>query len=165
MPELVPWFLLLHVAGAIIGFGPAFVFPLIGGMGAREPQHANFAVRLSEAISHRHVTPLAVLQGLSGIGLIWSIQINLLAPEYRWLLAGIALYLFALGYSTGVQRPAILRLIDLSGGPTGAPPPQGVPAGPPPGLAEAAAAVRRNGKILTATLLAIFFLMVIKPGL
>lgn len=160
MPELVPWLLLIHVAGAIVGFGPAYIFPIIGGMGAREPQHGNFAVRVAEAIRHRHITPLALLQGISGLALVWAIQIDLLAAEYRWLIAGIALYLFAFGFSLLVQRPAIHRLIEL----TGAPPAEGAPPGPPPGAADLAAAVRRNGRILTVSLLGVIALMVIKPG-
>src|SRR5690349_16696374 len=67
----VNWFsallLLLHIGGAIIAFGPVFTFPLIGSMGAKEPMHANFAVRLSERISQRQVLPLAIFQGVTGV--------------------------------------------------------------------------------------------------
>jgi hypothetical protein len=53
MPELIPWFLFLHVIGAIIAFGPSFSFPIIGAMGAADRQHASFATRVSYAISTR----------------------------------------------------------------------------------------------------------------
>ena len=53
MTGLALLFLLLHIGGAIVAFGPTFAFPLIGSMGAAEPQHANFALRINERISSR----------------------------------------------------------------------------------------------------------------
>ena len=40
-------FLFLHVLGAIVAFGPTFAFSFIGASGGAEPQHANFATRVS----------------------------------------------------------------------------------------------------------------------
>ena len=50
---LFPCVLFLHVLGAIIAFGPTFAFPIIGAMGGAEPQHANFATRVTARISER----------------------------------------------------------------------------------------------------------------
>ena len=58
--DLGPWFLFLHILGAIVAFGPTFTFPIIGAMGGREPMHANFATRISYRISERVVLPLAI---------------------------------------------------------------------------------------------------------
>ena len=44
---LFPYLLFLHVLGAIVAFGPTFAFPFIGALGGAEPQHANFATRVS----------------------------------------------------------------------------------------------------------------------
>jgi hypothetical protein len=70
LTSLFPWVLFLHVFGAILAFGPTFAFAIIGAMGGAEPQHANFATRVSERISERLVTPLAIFQGITGILLI-----------------------------------------------------------------------------------------------
>ena len=70
MPELIPWFLFLHVMGAIIAFGPSFAFPIIGAMGAADRPHANFATRVSLAISRKRTVPAALSMPVTGIGLI-----------------------------------------------------------------------------------------------
>jgi len=45
------------------------------------------------------------------------------------------------------------------------PPPGAASAGPPPALAAAVGAVQRNGIVLALALVAIVFLMVVKPSL
>lgn len=160
MPQLVPVFLFLHVLGAIVAFGPSFAFPIIGGMGGKEPMLGNFAVRVTEKIERGIVLPLAVVQGVTGIGLIWSAGIN--PTTNFWLGLGIILYLIALSYSIFVQVGAVEHVITLTTMPAGGPPP-GAPAGPPPGLAEAVQKVQRGGMLLTVLLVSIIFLMVVKP--
>ncbi len=59
MGWLFPWLLFLHVLGAIIAFGPTFAFPIIGAMGGKEPQHANFATRAAHLVGQRLDEPLA----------------------------------------------------------------------------------------------------------
>ena len=51
--DLFPYLLFLHVLGAVVAFGPTFAFRFIGGMGGKEPQHSNFATRVSETIAMR----------------------------------------------------------------------------------------------------------------
>lgn len=163
MPDLVPWFLLLHVLGAIIAFGPVFAFPIIGAMGGAEPMHANFGTRVSLALSDKRVTPVALTMPVTGIGLIWSASIDPFSPGSRWLLLGIALYVITLTFALTVQRPAVLPIALTAGPPAGAPagPP---PSGPPPGLMETVAKVQRGGIITVVLLVAIVFLMVVKPN-
>jgi uncharacterized membrane protein len=172
MPELFPWFLLLHVLGAIIAFGPTFAFPIIGAMGGSEPMHANFATRVSHRVNDRLVEPVAASMAVTGVAMIWSAGINPFVPEYRWLLVAIVIYVFALGFALLVQRPKVKEIIALSGGEPGSsgPPPAapsgpGATGGPPPALAAAIGATQRNGIILTLALVAIVFLMVVKPTL
>jgi len=169
MPELFPWFLFLHVLGAIIAFGPTFAFAIIGAMGGKEPMHANFATRVSHKVTDRLVEPFAISMAFTGVGLIWAAGINPFDPEYRWLLVAIVIYVLALVFSFLVQRPTVKRIIELSGGESGAPPPGPLPgaanAGPPPALAAAVGAVQRNGMVLALALVAIVFLMVVKPSL
>jgi uncharacterized membrane protein len=163
MSQLVPWFLFAHVFGAIIAFGPSFSMSIIGGMGGKEPMHANFASRVAEAISKQRILPLAIVQGITGVGLIITANIDLL--NTRWLLSGIVLYAIALGYAIGVQTPAVHRLIELTSGgpPAGAIPASGAPAGPPPEVLAAVRKVQRGGMILGLLITAIAFLMVVKP--
>ena len=169
MPELFPWFLLLHVLGAIVAFGPTFAFPIIGAMGGKEPMHANFASRVSHTVNDRLVEPVAASMAVTGVGLIWAAGIDPFAAEYRWLLVAIVIYVLALTFALFVQRPVGKRIVELSGGAAGAAPPppatEGAPAGPPPALGAAIAAAQRNGMILTVSLVAIVFLMVVKPSL
>jgi uncharacterized membrane protein len=149
-------FLFLHVMGAIIAFGPTYSFMIIGKMAGQEPQHANFAARVTEAITDQRVLPLAVFQGVTGIALILVTGINLFAT--KWLLLGIGLYVIALGYGLFVQRPVSLRIIELGS----APPPPGA-SGPPPELMAAVQKAQRGGMILGLLIVAIVILMVTKP--
>jgi hypothetical protein len=153
---LFPWVLFAHVLGAIIAFGPTFAFALIGSMGGAEPQHANFATRVSARISERLVIPLAIVQGVTGVVLIIVSGRNLLTSY--WLLVGIVLYAFALYYSLYVQKKHVSKVIEL----TSAPPSPGA-SGPPPELMAEVKAVQRGGMILGITIVIIVFLMVVKP--
>jgi len=161
MPELFPWFLFAHILGAIVAFGPSFVFPLIGGMGSKEPMHANFGVRVSLAITQKVVLPLVVLQGITGIGLVWAASIDVLAA--RWLGLSIVLYAIALAVAILVQIPSVSRVVAITTMPAGGPPP-GRPAGPPPGLPEAVRRVQMGGTLLTVLIVSLVFLMVVKPS-
>ena len=155
---LFPWLLFVHVLGAILAFGPTFAFSIIGSMGGQEPQHANFATRVSQTIGKRLVEPLAILQGITGVLLIWVSGRNLFGSESRWLILAIVLYLGALYFSLFVQSRWVSRIIEM----TSAPPPPGA-SGPPPGLADLVTKVQRSGMILGITVVVIVLLMVVKP--
>ena len=163
--NLFPWLLFAHILGAMIAFGAAFsTFPLLGEMSGKEPPHGNFGARVSVAIAEKVTRPVAILQGVTGVGLIWSASIDL--TKALWLDVAIVLYLIALGYALFVQIPVGRRIVELtSGGPPPAAPggaPAG-PAGPPPGLLEAAGKARRGGILIAILITIIVFLMVVKP--
>ena len=152
-------FLFLHVLGAIIAFGPTFAMPVIGAMGGKEPMHANFATRVAEALAKQRITPLAIVQGITGAGLIITANVDL--GKALWLQAGILLWVVALAYGTAVQTPAVRRVIEMT---SGGPPPAGAaPTGPPPELMAAIKKVQRGGMILALLVTVIVFLMVVKP--
>lgn len=155
---LFPYVLFLHVFGAILAFGPTYAFRIIGSRGGAEPQHANFASRVTEAIGTGQVYPLAILQGITGVLLLLLAKVNLLGTP--WLLLGIALYLVALVYALTIQRNTLHDVIEMSS----APPPADAPPGPPPALLAAVQKVQRGGMFLGATIAVIVFLMVVKPG-
>jgi Predicted integral membrane protein (DUF2269) len=178
--NLFPLLVFVHVLGAIIAFGPTFSFPIIGAMGGKERMHANFATRVSERISEVQVVPLAIFQGITGLGLIYFGNIDLF--KSTWLLVAIVLYLIAIGYAIFVQKPIVMKVIAMTGG-TPAPgavpaPPAGAPAGgapaggspaggppaggPPPELMATIKRVQRGGALLAVLIVAIVFLMVTK---
>jgi uncharacterized membrane protein len=150
-------FLFLHVMGAIIAFGPSFSAPIIGKMAGQEPQHANFAARVNDAIARQRIEPLAIFQGITGVALILATGIDLLAT--RWLLLGIALYLIALAYALFVQVPTGKKIVELSS----SPPPPGA-SGPPPELMAAVQKAQRGGMFLGLLIVLIVILMVTKPA-
>jgi hypothetical protein len=156
----LPWVLVLHVAGAIIAFGPVFSFPLIGAAGGREPMHANFGLRLTKLISDRQVIPLAIFQGVTGVLLILLAGWDLTAPSGRWLVAAIVLYAGAITIALAVTRPNAQRLIELTSGPR----PADAPPGPPPGAPALISTLQRAGMINTVLIALIILLMVLKPS-
>lgn len=159
----------LHVAGAVVAFGPTFSFPFIGNAGGKEPMHVNFALRLQNTIAERLVWPLALLQGVTGLLLVWRVSsvANVSFVSFLtqgWLLLAILLYLVALGTSYFVLLPTLHKLIELTSTP--APPPApGAPApsGPPPAVAALVARGKRGGMLNAVLILVIVFLMVTKP--
>src|SRR5512134_797194 len=90
MDWLLAILVFLHVFGAIVAFGPTYAFILLGPMAGREPQHANFAVRFQYLIATRVIAPLALLQGVTGLLIVWRLNINLFAT--MWLMVAIVLY-------------------------------------------------------------------------
>lgn len=171
MPEIFPWLLFLHVMAAIVAFGPTYAFSIIGAMGGKEPQHANFATRVSNRVGDVLVTPFALSMPVTGALMIWAAEIPLFQRDTRWLLLAIILYVVALGLSFGVAQPNVRRIIALSGGEGGsAAGPSGSPPGPPPGpppaeLLKAVGIVQRSGMALGLLVGVIVFLMVVKPDL
>jgi hypothetical protein len=163
--------LYLHVLGSVMALGPTFVFSIIGGLSAKEPQHGNFALRLSLAIQDRLVVPIALTLAVTGIGLFLTADpaISLAEP---WLLASIALYVVAMGLSIGVARPSVIRLVALTAQPQPAPAaaaPAGAgesrpPMGPPPAVMELIRRQQLTGTTLSVLIVLILLLMVIQPG-
>jgi hypothetical protein len=156
--DLFPWLLFLHVLGAIVAFGPSFAFPIIGAMGGSEPQHGNFATRVSHAISSRLVYPIGITLPITGAAMILVRGINPADRAYWWLGLAIVLYAIAYGYSFFYQR----KLVDEVIGMTASPPPPGT-TGPPPALLALVARIQRGGMLLTVLLVSIILLMVVKP--
>ena len=154
---LFPWLLFLHVLAAVVAFGPTFAFPIIGGMGGREREHANFAVRVSETVTSRIVLPVALTMPVTGVGMIVIAGLDLASRAYWWL--GIAIVLYVIAISIGVLNnlPASRRMIEL----TSAPPAPG--SGPPPELPALRNRVVRGGMVNTVLIVVIVLLMVVKP--
>lgn len=152
--------LYLHIMGAIIAFGPSFVFPLIGNHIGKHPRNATFGVELMEIIETRLILPVAVFMLISGAALWWH---GGYSPLTVWLDTALVLYVIAMGIATGVLLPNSRKTLQiLAAMPAGGPPP-GAPAGPPPELAARMRTGQVGGMVLTVLLFAIAALMVFKP--
>lgn len=161
MSWLFPWFLFAHVLGAIAAFGPSFSMPIIGQMGGAEPQHANFATRVAVALSKQRILPLAVLQGVTGVGLIVTGSIDV--ARAGWLTTAIVLYAVALGYAFVVQTPTAQKIVAMTSTPPPPPVPGEAPSGPPPALRALIRRSQLGGTFLAGLIAIIVFLMVVKP--
>jgi uncharacterized membrane protein len=127
----------------------------MGAMAGREPQHANFSARQTEAIGNKLVYPLAIFQGVTGVLLILATDYDFVAA--KWLGFGIVLYAIALIYALTIQRNALHHFIEL----TSTPPPPG--SGPSPELLATVKKIQRGGMFLGLLIVVIVFLMVVKP--
>jgi hypothetical protein len=123
-------------------------------MGGAEPQHANFATRVSLTLSSRLVYPIGITLPITGAAMILVLGLDLTERSHWWLDIAIVLYIVAYGYSFFVQRPIVERVVAM----TSAPPPPGA-TGPPPELMALVKRIQRGGMMLGV----IVFLMVVKP--
>lgn len=155
---LFPYLLFLHVLGAIAAFGPTFAFRFIGALGASEPQHGNFATRVSHTISARLVYPIGITLPITGAAMILVRGLDLTNRAFWWLDLAIVVYVVVYGFSFFVMRKVVEQIIEL----TSSPPPPGA-SGPPPQLLALVGRVQRGSIGLTIGLLVIIFLMVVKP--
>ena len=155
---LFPWLLFLHVLGAIVAFGPTFTFPIIGAMGGAEPQHANFATRITEALTSRRVLPVGITLPITGLAIIAVRQINPFDRPWWWLALAIVLYIVAYSYGFFVQSKNVRRVIEM----TSSPPPPGA-SGPPPELKALVRRIQLGGMGMGILIVSIVFLMVVKP--
>ena len=163
------WFklwLLLHIAAAIVAFGPTFVFPLIGAASSKNPMHGGFGLLVSEIIETRLVIPFALTMPVSGLGLAYTVQVDW--GHNPWLIAGLSLYVIAMFIALALQAPLVHKLVHMTNhAPAPAPVPAGpgaAVAGPPPEVARMLKRVQIQGMMLSVLLITIIFLMVLRPG-
>ena len=160
------WFhiwLFLHITAAIVAFGPTFVFPIIGAVSSRHPQHAGFGLVLSEAIEWRLVIPFALSMPVSGLGLAYTVNIEW--NHNPWLIAGVSVYAVAMFTALVLQAPVVKRLVEMTAhAPAVAPGPGAAAAGPPPEMAALIKRMQIQGMMLTVFLITIIVMMVFKPG-
>jgi uncharacterized membrane protein len=156
-------FLFLHVMGAIVVFGPTFVFPIITSQARKSPQNFPFAAVLSEYIERRIVIPGAIVQGITGLILIGLLGVSPLDQAYHWLIPGIALYLVAIIFAITVQAKNAEKMVHLMANMPPGPPPAGAPAGPPPEVAALGKQLQQGGMFLAVLIILIVIFMVTKP--
>jgi hypothetical protein len=82
--DLFPYLLFLHVLGAIVAFGPTFSFRFIGAMGGAEPQHVNFATRVTHTLTSRLVLPIGITLPITGLAMILVLGLDLTSRSFWW---------------------------------------------------------------------------------
>lgn len=153
------WFeflLLIHIAGAIIGFGPTYAFAVLGPLSATlEPPQRLGVLKGVLAISKRLVIPVAtVVQPLTGVLLIFESSRNENFFSHEWLWISILLYVVVFYLAVLVQRPNVAKIVELAEGGKA-------------GSEEFQGRVERSkklGPVITLGLTLIIFLMITKPG-
>ena len=103
------------------------------------------------------MTPLSISLAITGIGMILVRGWCTLVAHKPWLVAAILLYIVAVVISMAVLAPAGRKLVAL----TSTPPAPG--AGPSDELRKVASRVRTGGLVLSALVVVITLLMVLKP--
>ena len=145
--------LLVHVFGAIAGFGPVYAYGILGPMAGRAGPNGIHYLEAVIAIEKRLTIPFAYIQPISGVTLIFLAGLNTDFLQHYWLWTAIILYAFAFYLALFRQTPAIERMIALA------------KAGPPtPEFMSLARLVQRVGPITTVLLTLVIILMVTKPG-
>jgi uncharacterized membrane protein len=158
-------FLVLHVLGAIFVFGPSVAFTFLASEARRMPQGGHFAAVVGNAIERKVVLPGAVVQGITGVGLILIGGFDLTQQANRWLLGGIILYAIAIVFAFAVQARNAEQMVELTKMPLpAAAPAAAAPSGPPPEIAATGQRLARGGMFLTGMIVLIVVLMVTKPG-
>ena len=139
-------------------------------MGAAERDARKLRDAVEPPAARVQIVPLAILQGITGVGLIITGNIDVL--KLPWLMIAIVLYLIAIGFAIFVQTPtgeADHRDDRRRPPDAGGPPPGPGPAaagGPPPELMRPRSrTIQRGGMLLDRrSSSAIVFLMVVKPA-
>jgi hypothetical protein len=163
------FYLIVHLLGVLMAFGPIFAFPILGSLLAKHPQHAVYAIEVIDTIEKRLTIPLAVIVPLAGTGLIFTAHIDLWHSE--WLIIAIVMYIAAFFFAVTVQAPTGSRLLhmlqSMPAGPppaAGGPPPVAGAGGPPPEVAAMTRKLRLGGMYLTFSVVVIMILMIWQPG-
>lgn len=156
-------FLVLHVLGAIFVFGPSVAFTFLANETRRMPMHGHFSAIVGEAIERRVILPGAVVQGITGVALVYLAGFDLTLASSRWILGALVLYAIAIVFAFAVQAPNLAKMVELTRPAVAA---GGAPG--PSGSLEAIAAtgqrLARGGMFLTLMIVLIVVLMVAKPG-
>ena len=160
------FFRFVHIFTAIVAFGPNFAFPLIGSMGGKEPQHGNFALRLTATLEDKVVIPAALTMPVSGVLMIVTGNVAL---NKFWFIAAMVTYVTAMLFAVIIQRGWVHQMIHMTEHmpapvPAAAAGPGAAPAGPPPEFLALRNKVQMGGMFLTVLLIIIVVLMIFRPG-
>ena len=153
------WFeflLLVHILGAIIGFGPTYAFAVLGPLsGKLEGPQALGTLKGIVAISRRLVIPIStVIQPVTGVLLIFESGRNESFFSHEWLWIAILLYIAIYYTAVFQQTPTVRRVIELA---------ESGQAGSEEFLSNVRKS-RKLGPMISVGLTMIVLLMITKPG-
>jgi uncharacterized membrane protein len=148
--------LLIHIVGAIIGFGPSYTFAVLGPLAGRlgGPESLGL-LKGMVAIERRLILPFAALiQPLTGVLLIFESGRNHNFFGQEWLWIAILLYIATFYAAVLVQTPNVEKVVTLieSGNAGGEE------------FERLLKRIQRLGPFITVSLTIIVFLMITKPG-
>lgn len=150
--------LFVHVAAAIVAFGPAFAYPLLLGMAQRgDRRNLPFFHRAQEHIGAVLVTPAAAVVLAAGIYLAVAGRYGFDEPFVGAGILIIVVLLGLLGAFFAPQERRLAQLAELDAAPAGDAEASGE-------YARLAARVRGVRMLASALVLVAVFLMVTKPG-
>jgi hypothetical protein len=156
MDPLIAILLLIHVGGAIVGFGAIYTFPIIGPIAAKYPGQGTVAILEAVArIERGLLKPFLFIQPISGAFLVAAMGLDKGFFGHYWLWISIVLYAVAFGIGLFVQVPLVERLPKLAAELKGPPTPE---------FMALVKRTQRVGPILTLLLSIIIVLMITKPG-
>lgn len=148
--------LLIHIAGAIIGFGPTYGFAVLGPLsGKLEGPQSLGILKGIVAIERKLVIPVAtVFQPLTGVLMIFETGRHENFFTYEWLWIAILIYIATYYLAVFVQAPTIEKIIELA---------EGGHAGSEEFMGHVDK-TKKLGPVITLALTVIVFLMITKPG-
>jgi hypothetical protein len=156
MDPLVAILLVIHIGGAIIGFGSIYTFPVLGRVAAKHPGPGSVAILESVASIERGLLkPFLFIQPISGLLLVGTMGLDKGFFGHYWLWISILLYAVAFSLGLFVQVPLVERLPKLAAELKGPPTPE---------FLALLKRTQRVGPILTLLLTIIIVLMITKPG-
>ncbi len=146
------WYNLLkyvHVLLAITAVGSNFTYAVWNTRAAQEPQHLAFALRGIQFLDRRVANPAYGLLLVTGLILVWVGQLGF----QRWIISALFLFVLLIVVAVGFYSRTMNRQIELLEK-------EGESS---PAYQRLAAQAQRVGIISLVIVLAILFLMVVKP--
>ncbi len=166
MGWLFPWLLFAHVLGSFLAFGPTFAYGTYAKLAAQQGGPArSFNDAARSLVNRQMVLPGTFVVLITGILLIWVVSYPWTHPSARWLQLAIVLYLGMIAWNMAVSRRRQERIVTLMAEARATALAEGPPPPPSPEVLDLIAKVRRDGKAMGWVVLAILFLMVVKPQL
>lgn len=149
--DVYPWLKFAHVFLAIVAVGANVTYGIWQTRAAREPQHSGWTLRGIKFLDDRVANPSYIGLGVVGVLLVltgpWEF-------EQLWVAASIGLYVLLMVVGVAVYSPTLSRQIRVyeTDGPEA------------PEFAALGSRGRLLGILLGVIVVAIVFLMVVKPG-
>lgn len=110
--ELFTVLLVLHVLSAVLLIGPAGAFEVLGKKaGELGPAGGVHFLKATLEINKKFVIPGAILSLVTGIWMMGGRNLDRVLFDNTWLWTSILAYVVLLGVATGMQTPAIKRII------------------------------------------------------